>query len=140
MFQRCLEPLLSASQLCWSLQPSLCPFVFVWVVITDGNFADFFITVKEIKIELTPTLQIEAFIGDRHFGESVQLDEVALQRSQSIGTKAMKAALKGKRKADKEREALINAEGIDSIATIKEHLEAEAIEAELEGGNKGAEK
>ena len=80
--------------------------LFVWVVITDGNFAYVFITVKEIKIELTPTLQIEPFIGDRHFGESVQLDEVALQRSQSIGAKAMKAALKGKRKADKEREAL----------------------------------
>jgi hypothetical protein len=73
-------------------------------------------------------------------GESVQLDEVALQRSQSIGTKAMKAALKGKRKADKEREALINAEGLDSIATISEHLEAEVIEAELEGRNKDAEK
>ena len=70
----------------------------------------------------------------------MQLDEVALQRSQSIGTKAMKAALKGKRKADKEREALISAEGIDSIATIKEHLEAEAKEAESEGGNKDAEK
>ena len=70
----------------------------------------------------------------------MQLDEVALHRSQSIGTKAMKAALKGKRKADKEREALINAEGIDSIATIKEHLEAEAIEGKLEGGNKDAEK
>ena len=80
------------------------------------------------------------FIGDREFGTSVQLDEVALQRSQSIGTKAMKAALKGKRKADKEREALINAEGIDSIATIAEHLEAEAIESKLEGGNKDAEK
>ena len=114
--------------------------LFVWVVITDGNFADFFITVKEIKIELTPTLQIEPFIGDRHFGESVQLDEAALHRSQSIGTKAMKAALKGKRKADREREALINAEGIDSIATIKEHLEAEAIEAESVGSNKDAEK
>ena len=114
--------------------------LFVWVVITDGNFADFFITVKEIKIELTPTLQIEAFIGDRHFGESVQLDEVALQRSQSIGTKAMKAALKGKRKADKEREALISAEGIDSIATIAEQSEAEVIEGKLEGGNKDAEK
>ena len=114
--------------------------LFVWVVITDGNFAVFFITVKEIKIELTPTLQIEPFIGDRHFGESVQLDEAALHRSQSIGTKAMKAALRGKRKADKEREALINAEGIDSIATIKEHLEAEAIESKLEGGNKDAEK
>ena len=114
--------------------------LFVWVVITDGNFADFFITVKEIKIELTPTLQIEAFIGDRDFGESVQLDETALHRSQSIETKAMKAALKGKRKADKEREALINAEGVDSIATISEHLEAEAKEAESEGSNKGAEK
>ena len=52
----------------------------------------------------------------------------------------MKAALKGKRKADKEREALINAEGIDSIATIKEHLEAEAIEVKLEGSNMDAEK
>ena len=52
----------------------------------------------------------------------------------------MKAALKGKRKADKEREALINAEGLDSIATISEQSEAEAKEAELEGGNKGAEK
>ena len=114
--------------------------LFVWVVITDGNFADVFITVKEIKIELTPTLQIEAFIGDRHFGESVQLDEVALQRSQSIGTKAMKAALRGKRKADKEREALISAEGIDSIATIAEQSEAEVIEGKLEGGNKDAEK
>jgi len=46
-------------------------------------------------------------------GDSVQLDEVALQRSQSIGTKAMKAALKGKRKADKEREALIDRFGMD---------------------------
>ena len=44
------------------------------------------------------------FIGDRDFGESVQLDEVALQRSQSIGTKAMKAALRGKRVSDKELE------------------------------------
>ena len=52
----------------------------------------------------------------------------------------MKAALKGKRKADREREALINAEGIDSIATIAEHLEAEAIEGKLEGSNKDAEK
>ena len=68
------------------------------------------------------------------------MDEVALQRSQSIGTKAMKAALKGKRKADKEREALISAEGIDSIATIAEQSEAEAKEAELEGSNKDAEK
>ena len=70
----------------------------------------------------------------------MQLDEVALQRSQSIGTKAMKAALRGKSVSDKEREALINAEGLDSIATIAEHLEAEAKEAELEGGNKDAEK
>jgi len=68
----------------------------------------------------------------------VQLDEAALHRSQSIGTKAMKAALKGKRKADKEREALIDRFGMDSVATIKEQLEAEAKEAELEGGNKGA--
>ena len=71
----------------------------------------------------------------------MQLDEVALQRSQSIGTKAMKAALKSKRKADKEREALINRFGMDSVATIKDQLEAEAKEAELEGGNnKDAEK
>ena len=68
----------------------------------------------------------------------MQLDEVALQRSQSIGTKAMKAALRDKRVSDKEREALINAEGLDSIATISEQSEAEAKEAELEGGNKGA--
>jgi hypothetical protein len=68
------------------------------------------------------------------------LDEVALQRSQSIGTKAMKAALRDKRVSDKEREALINAEGLDSIATISEQSEAEAKEAELEGGNKDAEK
>jgi len=52
----------------------------------------------------------------------------------------MKVALKGKRKVDKEPEALVNAEGLDSIATIKEHLEAEAKEAESEGGNKDAEK
>ena len=70
----------------------------------------------------------------------MQLDEVALQRSQSIETKAMKAALRGKRMSGKEREALINAEGLDSIATISEHLEAEAKEAELEGGNKDGEK
>ena len=68
------------------------------------------------------------------------LDEVALQRSQSIGTKAMKAALRGKRVSDKEREALINAEGLDSIATISEQSEAEAKEAELESVNKDAEK
>ena len=68
------------------------------------------------------------------------MDEVALQRSQSIGTKAMKAALRGKRVSDKQREALISAECMDSVATIKEQLEAEAKEAELEGGNKGAEK
>ena len=70
----------------------------------------------------------------------MQLDEVALQRSQSIGTKAMKAALRDKRVSDKEREALINAEGLDSIAANKEQLEAEVKEAELEGGNKDAEK
>ena len=70
----------------------------------------------------------------------MQLDEAALHRSQSIETKAMKVALKGKRKVDKEPEALVNAEGLDSIATIKEHLEAEAKEAESEGGNKDAEK
>jgi len=52
----------------------------------------------------------------------------------------MKAALKGKRKADKDREALINAEGLDSIATISEQLEAEAKEAESESSNKDAEK
>ena len=52
----------------------------------------------------------------------------------------MKAALRDKRVSDKEREALIDKEGIDSIATISEHLKAEAIEAELEGGNKDAEK
>ena len=77
---------------------------------------------------------------ERDFGESVQLDEVALQRSQSIGTKAMKAALRDKRVSDKEREALISAEGLDSIATISEQSEAEAKEADLEGGNKDAEK
>ena len=49
----------------------------------------------------------------------------------------MKAALRGKRVSDKEREALINAEGLDSIATISEQSEAEAKEAELECGNKG---
>ena len=68
------------------------------------------------------------------------MDEVALQRSQSIGTKAMKAALRGKRVSDKEREALINADGLDSIATISEQSEAEVIEGKLEGGNKNAEK
>ena len=66
------------------------------------------------------------------------LDEVALQRSQSIEGKAMKAALRGKRKADKEREALIDRFGIDSVATISEQSKAEAKEPELEGGNKGA--
>ena len=70
----------------------------------------------------------------------MQLDEVALQRSQSIGTKAMKAALRDKRVSDKEREAYISRFGMDSIATIAEHLEAEAIEGKLEGGNKDAEK
>ena len=70
----------------------------------------------------------------------MQLDEVALQRSQSIGTKAVKAALRDKRVSDKEREALINAEGLDSIATISEQSEAEAIESKLEDSNKDAEK
>ena len=70
----------------------------------------------------------------------MKLDKVALQRSQSIGTKAVKAALKGKRKADKEREALINRFGMDSVATISEQSKAEAKEAESEGSNKGAEK
>ena len=68
------------------------------------------------------------------------MDETALHRSQSIEGKAMKAALRGKRKADKEREALINAEGLDSIATISEQSKAEVIEGKLEGGNKDAEK
>ena len=68
------------------------------------------------------------------------MDETALHRSQSIEGKAMKAALRSKKKADKEREALIDKEGIDSIATISEHLKAEAKEAESEGSNKGAEK
>ena len=70
----------------------------------------------------------------------MHLDEVALQRSQSIGTKAMKAALRDKRVSDKEREALISAEGIDSIATIAEQSEAEVIEGKLQSGNKDAEK
>ena len=50
----------------------------------------------------------------------------------------MKAAIRAKKKADKEREALINKDGIDSIATIKQELETDALEAESEGGNKGA--
>ena len=68
------------------------------------------------------------------------MDETALHRSQSIEGKAMKAAMRSKKKADKEREALISAEGIDSIATIAEQSEAEVIEGKLEGGNKDAEK
>ena len=52
----------------------------------------------------------------------------------------MKAALRDKRVSDKEREALINAEGLDFIATISEQSEAEAKEAELEGGNKETKK
>ena len=52
----------------------------------------------------------------------------------------MKAALRSKRVSDKEREALINAEGLDSIATISEQSEAEAIESKLEDSNKDAEK
>ena len=43
-------------------------------------------------------------------------------------------------KADKEREALINAEGLDSFATISKQSKAEAKEAESEGSNKDAEK
>jgi len=35
----------------------------------------------------------------------VQLDELAFQRSQSNEAKAMKAAIRAKKKADKEREA-----------------------------------
>ena len=71
----------------------------------------------------------------------MQLDEVALQRSQSIGTKAMKAAFKGKRKADKEREALISAEGNRfNCNKLAEKSKAEVIEGKLEGGNKDAEK
>ena len=42
--------------------------------------------------------------------------------------------------ADKEREALINRFGMDSVAAIKEQLEAEVIEGKLEGSNKDAEK
>ena len=68
------------------------------------------------------------------------MDETALHRSQSIEGKAMKAAMRSKKKADKEREALIDKEGIDTVATIREQLEAEAKEAELEGSNKDAEK
>jgi hypothetical protein len=52
----------------------------------------------------------------------------------------MMAALRGKRVSDREREALINAEGLDLIATISEQSKAEAKEAESEGGNKDAEK
>jgi len=68
------------------------------------------------------------------------LDETALHRSQSIEGKAMKAAMRSKKKADKEREALINRFGMDSVATISEQSKAEAIEGKLEGGNKDAEK
>ena len=77
-------------------------------------------------------------ILDRSFGESIKLDEIALKRSPSIETKAIKAAIRAKKKADKERAALINKDGIDSIATISEQSEVVAKEAELEGGNKGA--
>ena len=45
----------------------------------------------------------------------------------------MKAALRAKKRAGKEREALIDRFGIDSITANKEQLEAEAKEAELEG-------
>ena len=70
----------------------------------------------------------------------MQLDEVALQRSQSIGTKAMKAALRDKRVSDKERQALLNKEGIDSITTIRDAAKIEALEAESESSNKSTEK
>tara|TARA_B110000263_G_scaffold72769_1_gene63617 strand:- start:261 stop:422 length:162 start_codon:yes stop_codon:yes gene_type:complete len=50
------------------------------------------------------------FIGDRDFGDSVKLGETALHRSQSIEGKAVKAALRSKKKVDKGREALINAD------------------------------
>jgi len=56
-------------------------------------------------------------------GDSVQLDEVALQRSQSIAGKTMKAVLRAKKRADKEREELIDRFAIDSIAANKEQLE-----------------
>ena len=52
----------------------------------------------------------------------------------------MKAALKGKRKADKEREAYIDRFGMDSVATIRQQSEAEVKEAEYESGNKSTEK
>jgi len=68
------------------------------------------------------------------------LSDGSVQTLNKTKLQAMKAALKGKRKADKEREALISAEGIDSIATIAEQSEAEVIEGKLEGGNKDAEK
>ena len=44
----------------------------------------------------------------------------------------MKAVLRAKKRADKEREALINRFGMDSVATIKEKLESEAKEADSE--------
>ena len=68
------------------------------------------------------------------------MSDGSVQTLNKTKLQAMKAALKGKRKADKEREALISAEGIDSIATIAEQSEAEVIEGKLEGGNKDAEK
>ena len=82
----------------------------------------------------------ERFFGteDRDFSDSIQLDEVALQRSQSIEGKAKKAVLRAKKKADIEREAYIDRFGMDSVATIRQQSEAEAKEAESEGGNKGA--
>ena len=49
----------------------------------------------------------------------MQLDEVALQRSQSIEGKAMKAALRGKKASGKEREAYIDRFRMDSVATIR---------------------
>jgi hypothetical protein len=60
----------------------------------------------------------------KKIGEPVQLDKVVLQGSQSIGSKAMKAVLKGKRVSDKERKAYINRFGMDSVATISEQSKA----------------
>ena len=58
----------------------------------------------------------------------------------SFAGKAIKAAIRNKNKADKERQALLNKEGIDSITTIRESAKMEALEAESESSNKDAEK
>ena len=58
----------------------------------------------------------------------------------SFAGKAVKAAIRNKKKADKERQALLNKEGIDSITTIREAAKIEALEAESESSNKDAEK